>query len=79
MVWTDGKAFGLFLPTLADVFIGSEPSEGFASLSEIVRHQERVEVLLQVLMGLVIVFVDRGFLEGTIHALHLVWSMATNR
>jgi hypothetical protein len=71
MVRVDGKAFWLFLPALTDMFIGGKPSEGIESLGEIVSHAEGVEVLFQVLMGLVIVLSDRGFLERAVHALHL--------
>ena len=45
MVRIVSKAFGLFLPALADMFLRSEPSEGFESLGEIIGHQEGVEVL----------------------------------
>jgi hypothetical protein len=34
-------------------------------------HQERVEMLFQVLMSPRIVFLDRGFFESSIHVLHL--------
>jgi hypothetical protein len=71
MVRIDGKALWLFVPALTDVFIGGKPSEGCKSLGEVGRHQEGLEVRFQAPMGLVIVCFDRGFLEGSIHALHL--------
>jgi hypothetical protein len=71
MLRIDGQAIWFFLPALTEIFIGGKPSEGVASLGEGVSHQEGVEVLFQVLMGLVIVCCDRGFLEGAMHALHL--------
>jgi hypothetical protein len=71
MVRIHDKAFGLFVPPLTDVLIGGKPSERFEPLGEVISHQEGREVLFEVLMGLVIVFFDRGFLQGSIHALHL--------
>ena len=54
MVRIDGKAFGLFLPALTDVFIGGKPFERFESLRDVIGHQKGMEMLLQMLMGLVI-------------------------
>ena len=71
MVRIDGTAVWFFLPAVTDIFIGGKPFESVESLSEVVRPQESVEGLLQGLMGLVIVCFDRGFLEGSIHALPL--------
>ncbi len=56
MVRVDGQAFWLFGPALTDIFIGGKPSEGFESLGEVVCHQEGLQVLFQVLMGLVVIF-----------------------
>jgi hypothetical protein len=69
MVRIDGKRCWLFLPALTVLFIGGKPSEGFEPLGELISHQEGVEVLFQGLMSLVIVRFDRGFLEGSVHAL----------
>jgi hypothetical protein len=71
MVRIAPKAFGLFVPALTDIFIRSKPSEAFESLGEIIGHQEGVEVLFEVLMRLVIAFLDRGFFVGAVHALDL--------
>jgi hypothetical protein len=71
MVRSDGKAGGLFLPTVTNVFIRGKPSAGCESLGAVVCHQEGGEVLLQVLMGLVIGCFHRGMLERAMHALHL--------
>jgi hypothetical protein len=74
MVRIHGKAFWLFVPAVTNIFIGREPFEGFKSFGEVISHQESVEVLFQVPMGLIIVFFDRGVLESSIHALHLAIS-----
>ena len=74
MAWIDSKAFWFFLPALTDVFIWGKSPQGFKSFSEIVGHQEGVEVLLEVLMRLIVIFFDRGFFEGAVHALDLAIS-----
>jgi hypothetical protein len=71
MVRIHGQAFWLFVPALTDIVIGGKPFEGFQSFGEVISHQERVEVLLQVLRGLIIVFFDHGVLARSIHMLHL--------
>jgi hypothetical protein len=71
MAWIDRKALRFFLPALTDVFVGSQAFEGFPSLGKIVSHLEGVEMFLQVLMGLVIVFLHDGLFEGAIHPLNL--------
>jgi hypothetical protein len=71
MVRIHGQAFGLFGPAMTDIFIGGKPPEGFESLGEIVGHQEGLEGLLEVLMGLVGVWFDCGVLERLIQAFHV--------
>jgi len=74
MVRIDGKAFGLFVSALTDVLIRGKPSQRFESFGKVISHQKRVEMLFQVLMGLIIVFFDCGFFESSIHTLHLTIS-----
>ena len=62
MAWIDGKAFWLFLPALTDVLIGGKAFERFESLREIIGHQESMEMLFQVVMGLVIILFSRWLL-----------------
>src|SRR5262245_66196857 len=69
MVRLNRKALWCFLPALTGVFIRGKPSEGVELLGEMIGHQGGVEVLFEVLMRLVIEFFDRGFFEGTLHAL----------
>jgi len=71
MVRIDGKAVWLFVPALTDVLIRGKPSQRFESFGKVISHQERVELLFQVLMGLIVVFLDRGFSARSIHALRL--------
>jgi hypothetical protein len=60
MAWIDGKALRFFLPALTDVFVGGQAFECFESLGKVVSHLEGLEMFLQVLMGLVIVFLHGG-------------------
>jgi hypothetical protein len=58
----DRKLLWLFLPALTDVFVGRKASESFESLGEVVSHLEGLEMCLQMLMGLIVVFLHRSFL-----------------
>jgi hypothetical protein len=71
MAWVDGKAFWLFLPALTNVFIRGEASEGCASLGEVVGHQAGLQGLFPVLMGVLVLWLHGGFLQGAVHAFHL--------
>jgi hypothetical protein len=67
----DRKSFWLFLPALTDVFVGRKASKGFESLGEVVSLLEGLEMCLQMLMGLLVAFLHRHFLEGAVHRLEL--------
>ena len=56
---------------MTDELVGRESSKGLETLGEVVSHQERVEMFLQLLMGLVVVPFDGRILEGLVHALDL--------
>jgi hypothetical protein len=71
MVWINHQSFWFLLPDFTNVFVGSKSFESFEALGEVIGHQERVEMLFQVLMRLVIVFLDRGFFSCPVHALYL--------
>ena len=55
MAWVDGKAFRFFLPALADVLIRRKSLERFESLCEIIGHQKGIQMLFQVVMGVVVI------------------------
>ena len=65
------KAFRLLLPLLADEFIGCQSFQGLEALGEIVGHQEGCQMVTKLLMSIVVVAIDGGFLERSIHALDL--------
>jgi hypothetical protein len=58
MVRVNGKTIWLFLPALTDVFIGRKASERFESFGKVIGHEEGLEMVLQMLMGLIVVFLD---------------------
>ena len=65
------KAFWLLLPTLADVFIGSKPPKSLETFSKVIGGKELREMLLELLMRLVVIALDRRFLDSAIHSLDL--------
>lgn len=71
MAWINRQAFWFLLPDFTDVFIGSKSLEGFEAFGEVIGHQDTVEMLFQMLMRLVIVFLDWGFFSCSVHALDL--------
>jgi hypothetical protein len=62
MVGINRKAFGLFVPPLTDVLIRRESSKCFESFGKVVRHQESLEMFLEMLMSLLMVFLYGRFL-----------------
>jgi hypothetical protein len=71
MVGIDRKVFRRLLPALTDVFVGREASERFAPFGKVVGHQERLEVGLARLLGLLGICLHRRFLEPPVQAFHL--------
>jgi hypothetical protein len=71
MVRIDGQAFGLCVPALTDALIGGKPSQGFVSFGNMIGHQKRVEMLVQVLMGLIRGCFHRSFFASSIQTLYV--------
>ena len=71
MVRIHGKIFGLMLPAVTAGFIRGKPAQRLEPLSEVIGHQEGLEVFLEMLVGLVGRLLHGGFFAGTIHAFHL--------
>jgi hypothetical protein len=55
MVRINGKSFRLFLSASVDVFIRGKAFERFESFREVIGHQEGLQMLFQVVMGLVVI------------------------
>ena len=53
------------------MLVGSEPPQGLEALSEVVGVEEGFEVLSELLVGLVVIAPNGGFLEGAVHPLDL--------
>mgnify|MGYP003411521968 CR=1 FL=1 len=64
MGWIVSESPGLVCPSLADVLVGSEPPQGLEALSEVVGVEEGFEVLSELLVGLVVIAPNGGFLES---------------
>jgi hypothetical protein len=62
MVWINRKEFRSFLPAVTDVLIRPESSKCFELFGKVVRHQESLEVFLEMLMSLLLVFLYGRFL-----------------
>ena len=71
MARIDRQAFRLFLPALTDVFIRGKPFKGFESFGTVVGHQEGLEMFLELLMGLSVLYLHRRFLERHVQACSL--------
>jgi hypothetical protein len=71
MVRIRGKALGLFVPAVTDVLIRGESCERFKSLREVIGHQERMQMLFQVVMGLVVILFHGGVFARAVHAFDL--------
>ena len=69
--WIVSESPRLVCPSFADVLVGSEPPQGLKALSEVVGVEEGFEVLSELLVGLVVIAPNGGFLEGAVHPLDL--------
>src|SRR3954454_20287717 len=62
MGWIVSESPRLVCPSFADVLVGSEPPQGLEALSEVVGVEEGFEVLSELLVGLVVIAPNGGFL-----------------
>src|SRR5205809_7247720 len=65
------KRAWIFCPGVADVFIGREPFEDLETASEVVGRHEVGQMRSKLLVIVVVIAIDRRFLEGTVHPLDL--------
>jgi hypothetical protein len=70
MVRINDESFWLFVPALTNLFIGSEALERVEALSNVISQQEGLQVSVQVLAGLAVIFLHGGFFEGAVQAFH---------
>ncbi len=61
----------MLLPLLANVFIGRESLQRLQTFGKVVGHQESRQMLPELLMGIVVVTIDRRLFERAVHPLDL--------
>src|ERR1700757_3562568 len=66
----ESKSIRFFLPASADEFVGSKAAES----GEVVGSEEVAEMNAQLVMAVVVVALNRGFLDGAVHTLDLAVS-----
>ena len=69
--WSEVEPLRLFCPCLADVFVGSEALRGLGSAGEVIGGGEVGEVTSKLVMGVGVVALDGGLLEGVVHVFDL--------
>jgi hypothetical protein len=62
------------LSASAEVLIRHESFERFKSLREVIGHQESMQMLLQVVMGLIVILFHRGVFGCAVHPFYLGFS-----
>src|SRR5438876_7170683 len=71
MGWINFESVRLDCPLLDDKFVRRQPSEGFEPPAEIVRVYEVRQVLFELIVAVVMVALDGGFLDRPVHSLDL--------
>jgi hypothetical protein len=71
MVWVHDEAFGLPCPGFAEILIRRQSVERLQSAREVVSLYEVVQAALELLVAVVVMASDGGFLDGAIHPLNL--------
>ena len=71
MGWIESKSVWGLCPDFAKVFVGCEAFEGLESSGEVIGAKEVVQVRFEVVVGVVEVSLDRGILDGSVHAFDL--------
>jgi hypothetical protein len=64
MGWIESKSARVVLPAFADVFVRSKSVESFESSCEIVGGDEVEEMDLKLIVAVIVVPLDGGFLDG---------------
>ena len=71
MEWIESEPFGFGCPDFADVFIRGEALEGLQPPAKIVGADEVCEMGIELLVAVVVIALDGGFLDGPVHAFDL--------
>ena len=71
MGWVHDEAYWLLCPDFAEIFIRCQSVESLQSACKVVSLYEVVQVALKLLVAVVVIAFDGGFLDGAIHPLNL--------
>ncbi len=66
-----GKDSRVLLPLSTDKFVRRKPAQGLQALGVVVGQQKGLQVLVELVGGLVVEALDGGFFDGAVHALNL--------
>jgi hypothetical protein len=67
----ESKSIRFSLPAFADEFVGREAMKRLESFGEVIGSDEVAEVDTQLIVGVVVVALNRGLFDGAVHALDL--------
>jgi len=65
------KPLLLTRPNSTDIFVRGQTAQGLAALDELIRHQERVEMLCELVVRPIVIAFHRGVPQRSIHAFDL--------
>jgi hypothetical protein len=71
MDWIEPESFGLFCPHFADELVGGQALQGLQASPVIVGVDEDRQVSVELLVAVVVVAFDGGFLDGSVHPFDL--------
>ena len=71
MVRIDLELAGLFCPDTSDVFVRREAAQGLEPAGMVAGVDERLKVLPELVVAVVVVALDRGVLDRSVHPLDL--------
>jgi hypothetical protein len=67
----DGEAIWLFCPGLTDELVGRQSTKGLEAASEVIGGDEVREVVVQLLLAFVVIALDGGLFESSVHSFDL--------
>ena len=71
MDWIEPESFGLFCPRFTDELVGGEAVQGLQASPIVVGVDEGRQVSVELLVAVVVVAFDGGFLDGSVHPFDL--------
>ena len=71
MGWIESESFWFICPGFNDGLVWCEALECLQPSAKVIRIDEVVEVVFELLMAIIVVSLDGGFLDGAVHSLDL--------